>query len=216
LFRILNDEDFKEARVTTGFIEMRPELVLKKAVTDKNKLNALRYLKYEFERLNYRGRVRFGNGDAFAGFRLNNPAGPKTTIYLSSVAYEVPWDKYDLVSIQSGYMQGYGPVEFVDQRPILFQDGDPYEMSLEKRGAGQASIVDGTILAPMPGRVIAVEVSEGQAVSKGQKLLTLEAMKMEHTLTAPFDGVIAELNALAGAQVQVEALLVRVEEAAGS
>jgi 3-methylcrotonyl-CoA carboxylase alpha subunit len=113
-------------------------------------------------------------------------------------------------------MQGYGPVEFVDQRPILFQDGDPYEMSLEKRGAGQASIVDGTILAPMPGRVIAVEVSEGQAVSKGQKLLTLEAMKMEHTLTAPFDGVIAELNALAGAQVQVEALLVRVEEAAGS
>lgn len=50
-------------------------------------------------------------------------------------------------------------------------------------------------------------------MTKGQKLLTLEAMKMEHTLTAPFDGVVAELNAVAGAQVQVEALLVRIEGA---
>ena len=65
----------------------------------------------------------------------------------------------------------------------------------------------------MPGRIIAVEVTAGQAVTKGQKLLTLEAMKMEHTLTAPFDGTVAELNAVAGAQVQVEALLVRIEAA---
>ena len=46
---------------------------------------------------------------------------------------------------------------------------------------------------------------------KGQKLLTLEAMKMEHSLTAPFDGVVAELTVTAGQQVQVDALLVRVE-----
>jgi len=70
----------------------------------------------------------------------------------------------------------------------------------------------GTIVAPMPGKVIAVEVTAGQAVTRGQKLLTLEAMKMEHSLTAPFDGVVAELNASAGQQVQVEALLVRIEE----
>jgi 3-methylcrotonyl-CoA carboxylase alpha subunit len=63
----------------------------------------------------------------------------------------------------------------------------------------------------MPGKVIAVDVAAGQAVTKGQKLLTLEAMKMEHSLVAPFDGVVAELNASEGAQVQVEALLVRIE-----
>ena len=74
---------------------------------------------------------------------------------------------------------------------------------------------DGDILSPMPGRIIAVEVSEGQAVSKGQKLLTLEAMKMEHTLTAPFDGVVAQLAASPGAQVQVEALLARIESKEG-
>ena len=71
----------------------------------------------------------------------------------------------------------------------------------------------GTILSPMPGRIIAVEVSARDAVTKGQKLLTLEAMKMEHTLTAPFDGVVAELNAVAGAQVQVDAVLARVTPA---
>ena len=47
----------------------------------------------------------------------------------------------------------------------------------------------------MPGRVIAVEVAAGDAVTKGQKLVTLEAMKMEHGLVAPFDGTVAELNA---------------------
>jgi 3-methylcrotonyl-CoA carboxylase alpha subunit len=62
----------------------------------------------------------------------------------------------------------------------------------------------------MPGRIIAVDVAVGDTVSKGQKLVTLEAMKMEHSLTAPFDGMVAELNAETGAQVQVEALLVRI------
>ena len=70
----------------------------------------------------------------------------------------------------------------------------------------------GTILSPMPGRIIAVDVVTGQRVTSGQKLLTLEAMKMEHTLTAPFDGVVAELPATAGALVQVDALLARIEE----
>ena len=72
---------------------------------------------------------------------------------------------------------------------------------------------DGAILSPMPGKVIAVDVAAGEKVTKGQKLLTLEAMKMEHSLTAPFDGIVAELNASAGAQVQVEALLARIEKA---
>ena len=81
------------------------------------------------------------------------------------------------------------------------------------RGSGHgAGVASGTILAPMPGKIIAVEVTAGEKVVKGQKLLTLEAMKMEHTLTAPFDGTVAELNAAAGGQVQVDAVLVRIEE----
>jgi len=81
-----------------------------------------------------------------------------------------------------------------------------------KEGAAGGATATGAILAPMPGRIIVVEVAAGEKVKKGQKLLTLEAMKMEHTLTAPFDGVVAELNAAAGSQVQVETLLARIEQ----
>jgi 3-methylcrotonyl-CoA carboxylase alpha subunit len=63
----------------------------------------------------------------------------------------------------------------------------------------------------MPGKVTAVDVSQGEKVANGQRLLTLEAMKMEHSLTAPFDGVVAELNAREGAQVSEGTVLARVE-----
>ncbi|WP_292054897.1 acetyl-CoA carboxylase biotin carboxyl carrier protein subunit, partial [Brevundimonas sp. UBA5866] len=78
-------------------------------------------------------------------------------------------------------------------------------------GGADGGVGSGSILAPMPGKVIAVEVVAGDTVTKGQKLLTLEAMKMEHTLTAPFDGVVEEVNCTAGDQVQVEALLVKID-----
>ena len=63
----------------------------------------------------------------------------------------------------------------------------------------------------MPGRVSAVEVAAGDRVDKGQRLLTLEAMKMEHGLVAPFDGTVAEVGAEAGAQVNEGAVLARIE-----
>jgi 3-methylcrotonyl-CoA carboxylase alpha subunit len=69
----------------------------------------------------------------------------------------------------------------------------------------------GKVEAPMPGKVTALDVSPGDTVTKGQRLLTLEAMKMEHALTAPFDGIVAELNVEPGQQVQVDAVLARIE-----
>jgi 3-methylcrotonyl-CoA carboxylase alpha subunit len=79
------------------------------------------------------------------------------------------------------------------------------------RGAPGPSTADGAILAPMPGKVIAVDVAQGDTVIEGQRLLVLEAMKMEHALTAPFAGTVAELTVAQGQQVEVEALLARVE-----
>ena len=52
---------------------------------------------------------------------------------------------------------------------------------------------DGTVRSPMPGTVQAVHVTEGQPVTAGQPLVIVEAMKMEHTVTAPLDGTVAEL-----------------------
>jgi 3-methylcrotonyl-CoA carboxylase alpha subunit len=106
--------------------------------------------------------------------------------------------------------------EVADKEPardvLAFTGGFARRYTLDRHEGGHVGAAsDGSILSPMPGRIIAVEVAAGDVVVKGQKLLTLEAMKMEHSLTAPFDGVVAELNATAGAQVQVEALLVRIE-----
>ena len=63
----------------------------------------------------------------------------------------------------------------------------------------------------MPGAVIAVHVTEGQTVAKGEKLLVLEAMKMEQALVAPFDGTVSELKAVQGSQVPEGTLLARIE-----
>ena len=99
---------------------------------------------------------------------------------------------------------------------VIVEEGNAFAFTRHRpSGTGGGAAADGAILSPMPGRVLSVEVAAGDAVVKGQKLLTLEAMKMEHTLTAPFDGIVAELNATAGAQVQVEALLARIERGEG-
>ncbi|MEU6972512.1 biotin carboxylase N-terminal domain-containing protein [Kitasatospora aureofaciens] len=83
--------------------------------------------------------------------------------------------------------------------------------------AAGAAAHHGALTAPMPGTVTVIKATAGETVRKGQPLLVLEAMKMEHVIAAPHDGVVAELRASAGATVAMEDLLVVVtpaEEAA--
>ncbi|AZO09073.1 acetyl/propionyl/methylcrotonyl-CoA carboxylase subunit alpha [Mesorhizobium sp. M3A.F.Ca.ET.080.04.2.1] len=77
--------------------------------------------------------------------------------------------------------------------------------------ADEAAAASGSLRAPMPGLVKLVRAAAGDAVIKGQPLLILEAMKMEHTIAAPHDGVIAEIAA-EGAQVSDGTVLVRFAE----
>ena len=70
----------------------------------------------------------------------------------------------------------------------------------------------GLTLSPMPGLVKSVDVEPGQTVTAGDRLCVLEAMKMEHSLTAARDGVVAEVLARAGDQVEAGAPLIRLEE----
>ncbi|RZT14887.1 propionyl-CoA carboxylase alpha chain [Kribbella sp. VKM Ac-2569] len=73
-------------------------------------------------------------------------------------------------------------------------------------------VAAGSLVAPMPGTVIRVGVAVGDVVKQGQPLLWLEAMKMEHTIAAPADGVVGELKVHAGQQVEVGAVLAVVGE----
>ena len=72
-------------------------------------------------------------------------------------------------------------------------------------GAARAS--SDALTAPMPGQVIAVLVAEGQSVAAGAPLMILEAMKMEHTIRAPHDGVVAAIHYQPGDQVRAAAVL---------
>ena len=65
--------------------------------------------------------------------------------------------------------------------------------------------------APLPGKIIDLRVKVGDKVSKGQPLLVLEAMKMEHTLTAPADGTVKSVRYAVGEQVAEGAELVEFE-----
>ena len=71
-----------------------------------------------------------------------------------------------------------------------------------------------SLAAPMPGQVIALLVTEGQAVRAGDPLVILEAMKMEHTIRAPHDGVVAAIHARPGTQVAASAVLLDVRQEA--
>ena len=79
-----------------------------------------------------------------------------------------------------------------------------------------AAVAQGSLLAPMPGSVLRIGAEVGDTVTAGQPLVWLEAMKMEHTVTAPADGVLTELNVEVGQQVDVGAVLARVDNYGGS
>jgi len=74
-----------------------------------------------------------------------------------------------------------------------------------------AAVPAGSLLAPMPGSVLRVAVEQGATVQSGQPLLWLEAMKMEHQISAPADGVVAELPVTQGQQVDVGTVLAVVQ-----
>jgi pyruvate carboxylase subunit A/propionyl-CoA carboxylase alpha chain len=73
-----------------------------------------------------------------------------------------------------------------------------------------SAVAHGSLLAPMPGAVTKVAAAVGDTVKAGQALIWLEAMKMEHTITAPTGGVLTELNVTAGQQVEVGFVLALV------
>jgi acetyl/propionyl-CoA carboxylase alpha subunit len=70
----------------------------------------------------------------------------------------------------------------------------------------------GELTAPMPGQIRAVNVSEGGAVTKGQTLMVLEAMKMEIRIQAPSDGTVKKLFVKQGETVEREQLLIEIED----
>ncbi len=103
-------------------------------------------------------------------------------------------------------VQRYGDDVYVDSAR-----GPVHLVALPRFPDPGSAVEKGSLVAPMPGNVIRLGAEAGDTVTAGQPLIWLEAMKMEHTIAAPADGVLAELNVTTGQQVEVGAILARVE-----
>jgi 3-methylcrotonyl-CoA carboxylase alpha subunit len=140
------------------------------------------------------------------GFRLNAPIERGISVSVDG--------ETETVDLSDKWRTSAHYAERVDDGWAIPLEGQWYFATTPRvtGAAGAAAGDDGAIVSPMPGKLIAVAVRQGDNVVKGQKLVTLEAMKMEHSLVAPFDGIVAELAAVEGAQVSEGALLARIEK----
>ncbi|MFP5071811.1 acetyl/propionyl/methylcrotonyl-CoA carboxylase subunit alpha [Pseudonocardia nantongensis] len=115
---------------------------------------------------------------------------------------------------QDGRTRRYAAAQGPDGVLWLSRDGHTWGVrEQEPLEAARTAAADGggPVTSPMPGTVTVVEVAEGDTVTAGQKLVVVEAMKMEHVLTAPVDGTVRELRARSGGTVAKDAVLLVVE-----
>jgi len=204
LLACLQDADFQSGEVTTSLIASRGDALtaLPEAGETEWRLAALQSFAPYYAPMEEPGAGPWGQN---MGFRLNGPDN-------SHIVLQHGGERRTLDLEQCTDALGFSMA--FDGGALVFKDAQPFLFTPPRFGDGSSrGIHDGEIVAPMPGKVTSVDVSNGDKVVKGQRLLTLEAMKMEHGLVAPFDGTVVELNAVAGAQVQVDALLVKVDAA---
>ena len=236
LTRLLRHPRFVTADVDTGLIAAEADTLA--AAHDPDIEAAAIALAAEDEwhaRTGFKGADRAspfeGLPGATFGFRLN---GPSSASYAARVGGK-PVVRPVLTDTTDGFKWLIGadqiPAEVVNQQvlvgdrvfnwaygeddgDILFADGEAISVAwrggvAERAGGGSAS--DGALRAPMPGKIVATPAKPGDAVTRGQPIIVLEAMKMEHALVAPFDGVVGEIGFAVGDQVTADAVLAKVE-----
>ena len=93
-------------------------------------------------------------------------------------------------------------------------DGSVALVEVPRFADPNAAAAAGSLLAPMPGGVVRVLAEAGASVTAGQPLVVLEAMKMEHTVAAPVDGIVSEIHVAQGDQVDTGQVLAVVDEVA--
>jgi 3-methylcrotonyl-CoA carboxylase alpha subunit len=207
LKRALTSQSFTAATMTTGTIAVElGTLSAPLPITEEMKQNAgLQELYYVAHH-----DVEYGFGDGLRGFRVNSNRNDNLRLLLNGDPVEVSYPIENEETVSSTCGQNYADR---GDMTVWFKNGSFFTSSPWRVDSGTHAhgVHDGEIEAPMPGRVTAVEVSQGEKVAAGQRLLMLEAMKMEHALVAPFDGTVAELNAEPGMQVTEGQRLVKIE-----
>ena len=197
LSRTLAQPAFLAGEVDTRFLEDRLDtLAATSAPSDAAWIAAARALARPADS---------GPRQALTGFRLNAPARFDVKLVSGDAARLVEIEPSNAPSCPT-WLYRDGVVVFEAGEAHFFREPDPDSLSGEATG-------DGAILSPMPGKIVHSPVKVGDAVKKGDPILTLEAMKMEHVLTAPFDAVVASLEVALGDQVVEGKVLARLDKA---
>jgi acetyl/propionyl-CoA carboxylase alpha subunit len=197
LARCLDHADFVQGDIDTGFIEARASALVDLDDPSTAVLTAA----------------------ACVSARAAQPAGPSPWSKLegfrinSRPRFEASVDgggkRYDL-SLE-GLASSALSTRLIEDQVLVFEDGAVHAFTSWRSHRGDsAQASNGAMLSPMPGRMVAVMVEVGQVVTRGQALVTLEAMKMEHVLTAPFDGTVEQLSVALGDQVSEGVVLVQL------
>jgi 3-methylcrotonyl-CoA carboxylase alpha subunit len=193
LARASRNSDFVRGGIDTGFIERHATEIVPPAEPDAAMVAAAAAALLPTKKSD--------PWTALTGFRSN--AAPD-----NHVAVEIHGKIHVTQPVPAGRTRDIGGEH------VLFFAGEAWAFSAPApRSSGEDEAGDGAVLAPMPGAVVQVAAAKGRPVKRGERLLVLEAMKMEYVLVAPFDGKVIELTVSAGSQVQEGALLARIEKA---
>ncbi|QDH73911.1 biotin carboxylase N-terminal domain-containing protein [Brevundimonas sp. M20] len=196
LVNCLEHPRFVSGDVDTGFIAAEEAVLTTFTLSDHGLQGAAREVRFE-DGINGVGRDPFAPWESWteaAGLRLNASPSLKQTLFVDGVRTVIEID--DAIAAQHSH--------FEPERgtTIYFESGAPFRVSsLSPRGAAAGPASDGSLRAPMPGKIVAAPAVAGDTVAKGAPIVVLEAMKMEHALVAPFDGVVQSVSVVVGDQV---------------
>jgi len=226
LARCLDHPDFVAGAVDTGFIETHSETLIPPSETPPHVIAAAAVT--DAARPKVDASPWAGAPGGLFGFRLNMPPTSEARLERGGEVFSTlltapssdEWTadtgawSFPVQRAERGWIVGdvATVTQIAGDHIVVFDDGMAYEFAEAADALSAEAASDGAIASPMPGKVILVQVAAGDTVRKGQPLVTLEAMKMEHVLTAPFDGVVAALAAKEGDQVAEGVVLARLEK----
>ena len=224
LSALVNDADFAAGRVDTGLIDRKGAAltVQPDATVDDLAMAALGALLPDasqpapFSNFRLWGAARqavtFEGDPNISIFVEISDALTKTITPLGEVTFVTATRKGSVLSVEKDGIQTQAIVHQRDNGILLQHAGNDRFFTVHDPSASATAGASGALTAPMPGNVIAVHAKAGDTVTAGDKLLVMEAMKMEHAITATQDGIIAEMLVSEGDQVEQVALLVRMQE----
>ncbi|MFC5459981.1 acetyl-CoA carboxylase biotin carboxylase subunit [Massilia niabensis] len=142
-------------------------------------------------------------GGAYQVGVVYHPQGWELDVHGARQPLSVTGHEGATLSIRLGEQSMHGTVRRDGDLFHVFTNGEHHALAYNDpmAHAGELEATGGRLTAPMPGKVVAVMVEGGQAVKKGDALVIMEAMKMEHTIAAPSDGLVEEVLYAVGDQV---------------